>query len=411
MEFEWFIGWRYLKTKKKQTFISLITILSVVGIALGAATLIAVTAVMTGAEYDIKSRLLQFQPHVIFMRHGGALKDQTEIVQYFQKMDGVYSATPFIYTQAMIRSASGISGVVLKGIPPDAFLEYEDNPDISALKEVLSKPKDAGASEVLPGIVLGKELAAELKVAAGDIVYMTFSGSDNASFQMPKMKRVKVLGGFSSGFYEYDKSFGYMHIDDARQLFGMPDTATGVEIRLKDPFIAREISQKIDSLWGFPYWTKDWIESNRNLFSSLKLQKTVMIIILSLIILVAGFSVTSTLFMMVMEKVKDIAILKAMGATRQNIRNIFVIKGMIIGFVGAITGAGLGFLVCELLKRYTFIELPGDVYYFTTLPVRMEPMDVLLILGVTLFICFAGTFYPAYRAASIDPVRGIRLGR
>jgi lipoprotein-releasing system permease protein len=210
--------------------------------------------------------------------------------------------------------------------------------------------------------------------------------------------------------YEYDGSLAYVNLKDAQKILHMEDAVTGIEIRVKDVYDARDIAEKIVSNLGFPYWAKDWMQMNHNLFSALKLEKTVMFIILALIVLVAAFNIASTLIMMVMGKTKDIAILKAMGAPDSSIRKIFIFNGMIIGSVGTTLGVCLGFIMCELLEKYKFIELPGDVYYISTLPVRLNPMDVLIIAAAALIICIVATLYPARQASKLNPVEAIRYG-
>jgi lipoprotein-releasing system permease protein len=224
------------------------------------------------------------------------------------------------------------------------------------------------------------------------------------------MKRFKVAGLFTSGMYEYDGSLAYVALPEAQRLLRMGGAVTGIELRVDDIYRAGKIGRSISDALGFPYWTRDWMQMNRNLFSALKLEKTVMFIILVLIVLVAAFNIASTLIMMVMEKTRDIAILKTMGATNKSIRRIFVFNGMIIGAVGTALGVALGFLACFLLDRYKFIELPGDVYYITTLPVRLEFLDAALIAVAALVICFLATLYPARQAARMDPVEAIRYG-
>jgi lipoprotein-releasing system permease protein len=227
---------------------------------------------------------------------------------------------------------------------------------------------------------------------------------------MPVMRRFKIAGIFESGFYEYDQRLAYIHLQEAQKMLRMGDAVTGVGIRVKDLYKADKIAAKIEADLGFPYRTRDWMQMNKNLFSALKLEKKAMFIILTLIVLVAAFNIASTLIMMVMQKTKDIAMLKAMGATDKSIRKIFIIKGMVIGSVGTILGICLGFLGCTLLKHYKFIELPGDIYYFTTLPVRLETLDVFLIASAAMIICFLATLYPARQASKLNPVEAIRYG-
>ncbi len=408
MSFELFISTRYLKAKQKQTFISLITVLAVAGVTVGVMALIVVIAVMAGFESDLKSRILGVESHIVLMRHGGGFSEYPKIIEYLKKTDNIEAATPFIYSQTMIRSASGISGGVLRGIEPSsvgAVIKNFDRTDLQSLSEYETHDDE------MPGVILGNELAANIRVEKGDIIYLISpKGMLSPMGHLPSMKRFKVIGTFQSGMYEYDASLAYIHFKEAQKILNMDDTVTGIEIRISHIYDAGKIAEKIIKDIGFPYWTKDWMQMNKNLFSALKLEKTVMFIILALIILVAAFNIASSLIMMVMEKTKDIAILKTMGATDKNIRRIFVLKGMAIGSVGTMLGVGFGFLICTLLKYYKFIELPGDVYYITTLPVQLELLDVFMIACAAMIICFLATLYPAHQASKLNPVEAIRYG-
>ncbi len=411
MSFEYFIGRRYLRAKSKQSFISLITILSTAGIAVGVMALIVVIAVMTGFESDLKSRILGGQSHIVLMRHGGPFTEYRKILKDVEKVDGVESATPVIYTQVMLRASSRVSGAVLRGIDPESAGQV-----IKTLDKVsLHNPKagmDENMDHNVPGIVLGKELANNLGVGIGDTIYLISPrGMISPIGHLPAMKRFKLTGFFESGMYDYDGSFAYINIEQAQKILRMGNSVTGIEIRVDNMYKAREIAQKIVSDLGFPFWARDWMQMNQNLFTALKLEKTVMFIILTLIVLVAAFNIASTLIMMVMEKTRDIAILKAMGATDKSIKKIFVFKGMVIGTVGTILGVILGFVLCTILKHYKIAELTGDIYYFTTkLPVKLEFYDVFIIVSAALVICFFATLYPAKQASKLDPVEAIRYG-
>ena len=412
MSFEYFIGGRYLRAKQKQAFISLITILSTAGVMVGVMALVVVIAVMSGFESDLKSRILGGQAHVVIMRQGGAFDDYQKVVKYAESVSGVIAAAPVVYEQVMLRSSHGVSGAVLRGIEPQSAGRV-----IKTLENISFPPtapvgSTAGGSSQTPGIVLGRELARNLGVVKGDMVYLISPrGMLSPIGHVPAMKQFQVTGYFESGMYDFDGSFAYIRMDDAQRLLRMENAVSAVEVRVTDIYGAREIADEIVAGLGFPYWAWDWVRKNQNLFTALKLEKTVMFIILTLIVLVAAFNIASTLIMMVMGKTRDIAILKAMGATNKSIRKIFVFKGMIIGVVGTVMGVLSGSLLCALLKRYSIVELTGDIYYFTTkLPVRLELIDVLIIVLAALVICFLATLYPARQASRLDPVEAIRYG-
>lgn len=389
----------------------MITVLSTAGIMIGVMTLIVVIAVMSGAESDLKTRIAGIDSHIIIMRYNGPFADYHTALKTIDNFKDIKSASPFVYSQMMLRSASGASGVIVRGIDPHLSQMVIKDVESRSIRSCLIHTGKNSSKDMLPGIILGRELAKNLKVTKGDRVYLISAGTTNSSMtHMPGMRPFEVAGIFASGMFEYDKSLVYLHITDAQKLLGMNDSVTGIEASVTDIFKAGDIAEKIVKTLGFPYWARDWKAMNKNLFISLKLQKAVMFIILALIVLVAAFNITAALIMMVMEKTRDISILKAMGATSQSIQKIFVFKGMLIGLAGTFFGTGLGLCVCTLLKRYKFIELPNDVYYFSTLPVQLEPLDLFIIGTVTMVICLLATLYPAIYASRMNPVEGIRYG-
>jgi lipoprotein-releasing system permease protein len=405
MSFELFVGTRYLRAKQKETFISLITVLSIAGVTVGVMALIVVIAVMAGFEDDLKNRILGVESHIVVMRYSGPMTEYKRILKHAESMEGVKAGTPFINTQTMLRSNSGVSGAVLRGIDPETVGKV-----IKVFDDV-APPLSVGNTGKVPEIVLGKQLARTLGVYKGDIIYVISpTGILSPIGHVPAMRRFQVTGLFETGMYEFDGSLAYIHLEAAQDLLRMKASVTGIELRVKDIYNAREIADKIISKLGFPFWARDWMQMNRNLFSALKLEKIVMFIILALIILVAAFNIASTLIMMVMEKTRDIAILKTMGATEKSIGKIFVLKGVIIGAVGTGIGVLFGFILCKLLEKYKFIELPGDVYYITTLPVHLEILDIVVIAAAAIVICFLATLYPARQASKLNPVEAIRYG-
>jgi len=411
MQFEFFIGGRYLKTKQKQAFISLITLLSIAGVTVGVMALIIVIAVMAGFESDLKSRILGVESHLVLTRHGGQFSDYRKVISKLELNKDIESATPFIYSQVMLRSASGVSGALLRGISPESAGRVIKNFEGVSLKERFEIKKGKAGEPRIPGIILGKELAKNIGVMKGDTIYLISPrGMLSPIGHIPDMKRFKVTDFFQSGMYEYDGSLAYIHLAEAQKLQKMGDAVTGIEIRVKDIYKAKEVGEEIIDDLGFPYWVRDWMQMNKNLFSALKLEKTVMFIILTLIILVAAFNIASSLIMMVMKKSRDIGILKAMGTTSKSVRKIFVYNGMVIGGIGTVFGVFFGSVLCFLLKYYKFIELDPDVYYISTLPVKLEMLDVLLIGGAAMVICFLSTLYPAHQASKVDPVEAIRYG-
>jgi lipoprotein-releasing system permease protein len=414
MSFESFVGKRYLRTSQDQSFLSMITLLSVLGVALGVMVLVVVIAVMTGFETELTRRILGIEAHVLVMRYGESLTAHEELVPRIEAEAGVSSAAPFIYTQAMMRSPKGLEGVVLRGLEPLAMGCRLRTIDGRCLGDALGTAKRPGATAsggdiFLPEVVLGSALAAKYDLQSGDIVHLLSAQGDAAAMgQLPKVRPVRVIGLFETGMHEYDAAVVFMGLDGAQRLLGMEGQATGIEVRLNDVYQASDMAATLADQLDYPYWTRDWIQMNRNLFSMLTLQKTVMFIILTLIVLVAAFNIASALIMMVMEKTRDIAILKTMGATNGSIRKIFVFKGLLIGLIGVLMGVFGGVGLSLLLQRYQFIHLPGDVYFLTTLPVHLNLLDIGVIIVATLLICLLATLYPARQAARYKPVEGIR---
>lgn len=414
MSFELFVGKRYLRANRDQLFLSMITLLSVLGVALGVMVLVVVNAVMTGFETELTKRILGIEAHVLVMRYGEPLTDHEALIPRIEAEPGVTSAAPFIYTQAMMRSPKGLSGVVLRGLDPATMGCRLRTVGGQCLGEVLaagnvSRGDHAHDLTALPEVVVGSALAEKYALKVGDLVHMLSAQGDAAAMgRLPAVQPVRIAGLFETGMHEYDAAVVFMSLAGAQRLLGMPGQATGVEVRLADVYQAKALAGALGDQLDYPYWTRDWIQMNRNLFSMLTLQKAVMFLILTLIVLVAAFNIASALIMMVMEKTRDIAILKTMGATNGSIRKIFVFKGLLIGAIGVLMGVAGGVALSLLLRRYQFIHLPGDVYFLTTLPVHLNIFDICAIICATLLICLLATLYPAHQAARFKPVEGIR---
>ena len=408
MRYEFIIGFRYLKAKRKQVFISIITFLSIGGVALGVTALIVVLSVMGGFEDDLKKKILGTNAHLVIFQQGSAMRDYWEIARKVDSIPGVVAASPFIFTQAMLTSESNTQGIILRGIDPDTARRVINIGDTVKKGDLMSLRGKVKTREP-PGIILGKELAQNLGVMLGDtIVVVSPMGALAPMGLGPPMKKFRITGIFESGMYEYDSSMAYISLESAQKFLSMKDTVSGIEVRVRDIYDVKNIAQKIRKALGFPFWTKDWMQMNRSLFSALKLERTVMFIILVLIVLVAAFGIVSSLIMVVMEKNKDIAILKSMGATAKSIMRIFVFEGLIIGTVGTIIGILGGYTICELLARYKFISLPRDVYYLSYLPVKMNISDFLLISLAAVGISFLATLYPSWQASKLDPAEALR---
>jgi len=423
MSYEFFVSLRYLRAKRKQVFVSVITFISVAGIFLGVAALIIVLAVMNGFETDLRNKILGINSHIVLMEYNGTMKQYPQVIKNIEDVPGVVASTPFIYSQAMVKSGNSASGVVLRGLLVESAFQVitlgkmkEGKMDFLQADRRPAEQIDPGLVN-LPGIIVGKELAKNLGIFLYEpISIVSPTGMVTPMGMIPRMKRFLVVGIFDSGFYEYDSTLTFVSLKDCQEFLNMGDLVTGVEIRVNDIYKADVIAKTIERKLGFPYWARNWMEMNKNLFAALRLEKRVMFIILSLIVLVAAFNIITTLIMVVMEKNKDIAILKSMGATARSIMKIFILQGVIIGVIGTLLGALGGITVAlNLSKISLFVEnllgvkiLPGDVYYLSELPSRINYGDVSIIIVGSLAICFLSTIYPSWRASKLDPAEALR---
>ena len=389
------LAYRYLKSRRKEKFISLISIISIVGIVIGVMTLIIVISVMDGFDHTLRDKIISINSHIIVLKYGESIGNFNKIISKIKKIKHIKDAEPFIYKQAMLSNQGIVSGVVVRGILPDSKI----------LKKVLKKGKLKDKNS----IVVGSELAKNLGISVGEkINIISPFGRLTPMGVIPKMKKFTVTGIFQSGMYDYDSSLAFVSIKEAQKFFNMGNKVTGIEIFVDDIYRVKEIANKIKIKLKYPYWTRTWMEMNKNLFSAMKLERITMFIILTLIILVAAFNIASTLIMIILEKNRDIAILKSIGAKRKDIMDIFMIKGLMIGITGTIIGTFLGCITCFLLKKYQFIHLPKDVYYITTLPVEMNLFYISLIFICSIFLSFIATIYPAIQASKLKPAEVLR---
>ncbi len=472
MGYELGVSLRYIKSKKRQKFISIITLLSIIGIMVGVMALIIVLSVMTGFEDDLRGKILGTNAHIVVLKFSGGI-DHYNRIEYFlrhtiktninkietEKIDKNYrtlpngstslekpniierawsetksllayfteeisyddklslakqieGVTPFIYSQAMLSSHENVTGVVLRGIDPTTVTQVTDLSKTllqGSISQLAGTYKDPESNARIGGIIIGKELARNLGVVYGDTVNIISPlGVMTPLGMIPRMKKFKVVGIFSTGMYEYDSGLAYLSLSNAQQFLNMGNDVTGLEIKIKDIFKAGEVAKLIQNELGFPYYARSWEATNRNLFTALKLEKTVMFIILILIIMVGALGIVSSLIMVVVEKTKDIAILKALGATDRSIMKIFVYQGLFIGIIGTGLGLLFGYIICLLLKQYQFISLPKDVYYIDTLPVTMRPEIFLIVAVSAIIVSFLATIYPSYKASKLPPAETLR---
>ena len=408
MAFEWFIAARYLRARRKTRFISIITFISVAGVAVGVMALTVVLAVMNGFEDEIHRRIIGINAHVILLRYGAEpVTDYERIVREIEALPDVVAATPFTYSQGVLKGDKRSDGVVVRGtdVAREALVTDILLNTAPPISDLTTEPGE------IPKIIVGDELAKTLRVTIGDTVALTspFDYVLTPMGLMPSINRFEVASLFSSGMFEYDRTLVYIDLQTARSLFKMGDGVTGIEIKVEDPYSAPEAGRRIvEAVGGFPYRANNWIELNRNLFKWMRVEKKVMFWVLSLIVMVAAFNIASTLIMVVMEKTKDIGIMKSMGATARSVMRIFVFQGLVIGIIGTVVGSIGGFVLATVLDRYQFISLPGDVYPIETLPVQMQVGDFVAVALAAIAISFAASLYPSWQASRLGPVEAIR---
>jgi lipoprotein-releasing system permease protein len=441
---EWWIAWSHLRSKKSEAFLSIVTLLSILGVTTGVAMLNWVISVMTGFEDDLRDKILGANAHVVVFRYGGNVVDVDATVDKILGIDGVVAAAPFVYTEMMIRSPWNGTGIVVKGVDrlrtadvthllPDLSEGYDPGhervvkygkDDVELRRAVIAALGDdfppmgldgvalepTPEEPMLPGVIIGKELRDTLQVQPGQKVQLMNplgGGTGPMGIPTPSVRSVRIAGVFESGMFEYDTKWTYVTNELAQDFLKIGPTATGIEIKVSDIDAVEETSAAVDATLGYPHYARHWKNLNSKLFAALELEKWVMGLLLNMITVNAGLLIVVTLIMMVITKGREIAILKAMGATSRTILRIFVIEGALIGFIGTVLGTFFGLAGCAFLDRYQY-PLETDVYYLDTLPVVVDPWAVATIAVGAFVICFLCTIYPAWRASSLDPVEALR---
>lgn len=407
MKFETFVALRYLSALRKQSFISLISLFAVFGVAIGVGALIVVIGVMNGFTTDLRDKILGVNAHVLVSSLRGGIKDYENLVEKAEKVPGVIGVAPFLYSEVMLSTRTGVKGVVLRGIDPETAGNV-----LSLRDDVVSGSlDDLSIENALPGVVIGYQMARRLGLSVGDQVnLLSPSGRKTAAGYKPRVSIFRVAAIFRTGMFEYDSTLGYVGLAEGRKLLGYgKDFVSGLEIRIQDPFMADQITEALKKdIGAFGLVIRHWKEMNANLFAALELEKTAMFIILAMIVLVGSFSIVNTLVMLVIQKTKDIAVLMSLGASQNSIRRIFMLQGTFIGVAGTILGYGIGIPVSLLLKKYQFIKLPQNVYPTDYLPVRLDVVDLTAIGVAALLLCFLATIYPARRASALNPSEALR---
>jgi lipoprotein-releasing system permease protein len=403
MRFELFVAKRYLTAKRKQAFISVITLISILGITIGVMALVIAIALITGFQEDVQDKILGATSHIMISDLSGeGLKDYPGLMERIQGLKGVVSVTPVVYSQVLINGPSRSSGALLKGI--DFGLEMKSSAWLRKL-ESGSVPQ-AGPQD---GLLLGREIAFTIGAGPGDSVTVLTTASRLSPMGLfPKTKRFRVSGIFNTGLYEFDSSTALVPLETAQRFLGFEGKVTFLQVKISNIFEAENVGQRIKE--GLPPLTyvTTWMELNRSLFSALKLEKNIMFLTITLIVFVAALNIIATLILMVMEKTRDIGILMAMGATARQIRRIFFLQGALIGIVGTTLGVVLGLAWCWMANTFRLIRTPVDIYQISYVPFRLGGLDLILIIGVSLAISFLSTLFPSHRAAKTDPVVALK---
>jgi len=424
MTFELFIAARYLRAKRRQAVIGVITAISIIGVAAGVASLIIALANNNGFRQDLQQRLLGAQAHVQLMRvedHTG-VKDWRALLARLQSTPHVVGAAPAIYEEVLLSHGSRAKGVMLKGIIPEdekkisSVLDHLDSGSTDALKipadQSLAPSNDPDTnlpSPALAPIVLGKDLANDLGITIGSVVLVTSPQGELTPFGLvPKYVRFKVVGIFNSGFYDYDTAWAFTRLSDSQKLFGIGDVASVFEFKLDDLYLAPQVSETLEKEAGPGFQTTNWIEQNKALFRALRLERLVTFITIGLIVGVAALNILISLIMMVMEKTKDIAVLMSMGCRRAQIRRIFILQGVLIGVIGTLLGAILGYAIAWACGHYRLISLSAEVYSIDYVPFAPRLIDGILIAVVAIVISFLATIYPSWSASRVLPAEALR---
>jgi lipoprotein-releasing system permease protein len=407
MPWELRVALRYLTARRKQAFISLISGVAVVGVAVGVMAVLVALGLMTGLQSEIRTRILGATAHIsIFQGRGDPFHNYAEVVEKVRAVPGVSGAAPAVYGKALVTSSTGSAVATLKGIVPADEATVTDV--VTQVREGDVEPLERPGEGPTP-VLLGYALADTLNVGVGDVVTVTSpKGRLSPIGVLPRVKKVRVAGTVKTGLFEFDSSWAYLPLEAAQRLFEQRGQATLVEVRLDDMFAVREGAAAILETLGFGYLTTDWVQMNQSLFSALWIEKMAIGITIGLIVVVAALNIVATLVLMVMEKHKDIAILVSMGASRGAITRIFMLQGTIIGAVGTSVGAVVGSGACEVLDRYQWIRIPEDVYQIASVPFRLLPGDATVVIVSALLICFVATIYPARVAARVDPAEALR---
>jgi lipoprotein-releasing system permease protein len=406
LPFELHIALRYLLARRKQAFISVISLISTLGVTVGVMAVIIALAVMTGLQQELRDRILGSNAHVYVFKPDGVTDYHVE-VQKLLRVPHVLGAAPALNGRALVSASRSNQFITIKGIDP--MLEPTVTDVARAIRQGSIAALAASDPNAADGILLGKDLAADLGVGVGDSVsLLTPQGTLSPMGMIPRNRRLRVAGMFSLGLYEFDSTYGFVSLATAKRLFGR-DTVEYIQLRVDDIFRAPDVARWITATLGSDYIANDWSEMNKSLFAALTLEKIAVSLAIGLIVMVAALNIVASLILLVMEKNHDIAILKTMGAGARSVTLIFVAQGLLIGIVGTGVGAAAGYGLSFVLDRYKLIRVPIDVYQVSHLPFTVLPLDFTLVVLAAVLICFVATIYPSRQAARLDPAQALRF--
>lgn len=405
--FELYVAVRYLLARRKQAFISMISAISTLGVAVGVMALLIALALMTGLQQELRDRIVGSTAHVYVWKLGATgLTDFDAEVERLRTVPQVTGAAPVMLDMALATTGAEEAFITVKGIDPTlerTVTEIGDALQQGDLDALEHPPTDG-----LAGIVIGEGLALKLGAFMGDeMTLLTAQGTLTPLGMMPRARRFRVVGIFNLGLHEFDTAYGYLSLGVAQRLLNR-EGADFIELRIDDMYAAPRVARSITSTFGTEYLTQDWSEMNRSLFAALWLEKMAISITIGLIVLVAALNIVASLVLLVMEKSRDIAILKTMGAASRSIMAIFMLQGLIIGLFGTAIGAVGGYVVTQILDRYKLLQLPTDVYQVAYVPFTLEPLDFVLVVTLAVAVCFLATIYPSRQASRLDPAQALR---
>jgi len=405
MPFELQIALRYLLAKRRQVFISVISLVSTLGVTVGVMALVIALAIMTGLQQELRDRILGAMAHVYVWKQGG-ITDYRAEVERVKQFPGVIAAAPSVIGHGLLTTARGEAFVTFKGIDP--VYEREVTEVAGAMTGGNLEAVTEESEDTLPGIVIGHDLAGKLGAFVGDrVTVITPQGTLTPMGMAPRQRPMRVVGTFRLGLLEFDQAYGFVSLETAFRLTGTSQV-DHLEVRLRDIYDAPAVADAVSTTLGPQYITSDWSDMNRSLYSALLLEKIAMGIGIGLIVGVAALNIVASLVLLVMEKTRDIAILKTMGASARSVMLIFLIQGLIIGVLGTVVGAIAGAAIAHGLDRYRVIGIPGDVYQVTYLPFRVLPWDLTIVVAGAVVVCFFATLYPSRQAARLDPAQALR---